>query len=217
MTEPTRIYLVRHGETDANLNHLVAGSWDVPLNETGRAQAAAVGELMARREWDALYASPLTRAVETARAIGAATGLGEPILEARVVEQDYGTAEGMSEAELWSSYEDLDEVPGREKDAAVIRRSFEAIDEIAARHPGEDVIIVCHGGVIYWVLRTLDPTMIEWGIRNTSIHSFEHRDGALTLVKYDDPLEAEALATAGGEFVEQNPAAPENDPGAIGR
>ena len=217
MTEPTRIYLVRHGETDANLNHLVAGSWDVPLNATGRAQAAAVGELMAGRHWDALYASPLSRAVETARAIGAATGLGEPILEPRVVEQDYGSAEGMSEAELWETYEDLDEVPGREKDAAVIARAFDAITDIASRHAGEDVIIVCHGGVIYWVLRTLDPSMIEWGIRNTSIHSFEHLDGALTLVKYDDPLEVEALATAGGEFVEQNPAAPENDPGVVGR
>lgn len=213
----TRIYLVRHGETDANLNHLVAGSWDVPLNETGKAQAAAVGELMAKRHWDALYASPLSRAMETARAIGAATGLGEPIVEPRVVEQDYGSAEQMSEAELWATYEDLDEVPGREKDAAVIKRSFEALDDIAARHPGEDVIVVCHGGVIYWVLRTLDPTMIEWGIRNTSIHSFEHRDGALTLVKYDDPLEVEALATAGGDFDEQNPAAPENDPENVGR
>jgi broad specificity phosphatase PhoE len=215
--EPTRIFLVRHGETDANLNHLVAGSWDVPLNATGRAQARAVAELMATRHWDALYASPLSRAVETARAIGAATGLGEPVLEPRLVEQDYGSAEQMSEAELWSTYEDLDDVPGREKDAAVIERSFAALDDIAARHPGQDVIVVCHGGVIYWVLRTLDPTMIEWGIRNTSVHSFEHRNGALTLIKYDDPLEVESLATAGGNFDEQNPAAPENDPENVGR
>ncbi len=214
MTDPTRIYLVRHGETDANLNGLVCGSWDVPLNATGRAQAAALGELMAKRHWDALYASPLSRATETARAIGAATGLGEPIPEPRVVEQDYGTAEGMDERELWQQYEDLDEVPGRERDAAVIARSFEAIDEIAARHPGEDVVIVCHGGVIYWVMRTLDPTRIEWAVRNTSVHSFEHRDGALSLVAFDDPLEVEveAAGVAGGEFAEQNPAAPENDP-----
>ena len=214
MTEPTRIYLVRHGETDANLNHLVAGSWDVPLNATGRAQAAALGELMAKRTWDALYASPLSRATDTARAIGAATGLGEPIPEPRVVEQDYGTAERMSDAELWATFDELDDVPGREKDAAVIARAFEAINEIAERHPGQDVVIVCHGGVIYWVMRTVDPTRVEWAVRNTSVHSFEHRDGALSLIAFDDPLEdqVEAAGIAGGEFADQNPAAPENDP-----
>jgi uncharacterized phosphatase len=216
MTEPTRISLVRHGETEANRLHLVAGSWDVPLNETGRAQAAAVAELMATRQWDALYASPLSRALETGRAIGAATGLGEPELEPRVVEQDYGTAEGMSEAELWDTWDDLDDVPGREKDAAVVARAFAALDDIAARHPGQHVIVVCHGGIIYWVLRTLDPTKIEWGIRNTSIHTFEHRDGDLSLVRSDDPLDEESLATAGGDFAEQNPAAPENDPDGVG-
>ncbi len=216
MTEPTRISLVRHGETEANRNHLVAGSWDVPLNDTGRAQAAAVGALMPTRQWDALYASPLSRALETARAIGAATGLGEPELEPRVVEQDYGTAEGMTEAELWDTYDDLDDVPGREKDAAVIARAFAALDDIAARHPGQHVIVVCHGGIIYWVLRTLDPTKVEWGIRNTSIHTFEHRDGDLNLVRSDDPLDEESLATAGGDFGEQNPAAPEHDPDGIG-
>ena len=208
---PTRIYLVRHGETDANLNHLVAGSWDVPLNETGRAQAAAVGELLATRHWDALYASPLGRATETARAIGSAIGLGEPIPEPRVVEQHFGDAEGVDDEEMRARWERYGDIPGRERDEDVVARVVAALDDIAARHPGQDVIVVCHGGVIYWLLRMLEPEEIEWGIRNTSVHSFEHRDGELSLVAFDDPLEVEALATAGGAFDEQNPASPGNE------
>jgi uncharacterized phosphatase len=207
---PTRLYLVRHGETNANRDHLVVGSMDVPLNDTGRAQAAATAQLMAARRWDALYASPMSRALETARIIGAATGLGEPVIEPRIVEQDFGSAEGMTERELLSQYPDydFDAVPGRETDASLVRRVMTALSEIGDRHPGQDVVVVCHGGVIYWVLRTLDPTHLEWGIRNASVHSFLHEPGKLTLIQTDDPLEAASDALGGGEFEEQNPAAP---------
>ena len=208
MTKPTRLFLVRHGETDANLNRLVHGVTETPLNETGRAQATATAQLMAGRRWDALYASPLSRARETARIIGAATGFGEPTIEPRLIEQDYGSAEGMTEDELVAQFPDWDDVPGREKNAAVVERIMPALAEIGDRHPGQDVIVVCHGGVIYWVLRTLDPTHLEWGIRNASVHSFLHEPGKLTLIQYDDPLEAASDALGGGEFEEQNPAAP---------
>ena len=207
----TRIWLVRHGETDSNKNHLVAGSTDVPLNDTGRAQARTTAQLMANRRWDALYASPLQRATDTARIIGEATGLGEPIPEPRVVEQDYGVAEDMSETEMRSRWEHLADIPGREPDSEVVRRTFETIEDLAGRHPGGDVVIVCHGGVIYWVLRTLQPEQLEWGIRNASVHAFEHLEGELKLVAFDDPLE-ELTAVVGDEpFDRQQPAAPGNE------
>src|SRR5690606_6630523 len=61
----TLFYLVRHGETDWNLERRVQGSSDIPLNETGRRQAARTARLLARRSWDAIYSSPLSRAMET--------------------------------------------------------------------------------------------------------------------------------------------------------
>lgn len=213
MSRPTRLYLVRHGETNANRDRLVVGSTDIPLNDTGRAQAAATARLMAGRRWAALYSSTLSRAIETARIIGEATGLGEPVQDPRLVEQDFGTAEGWTEDELMARYPDydFDDIPGRERDAAVVERVLEALRDIGDRHQGEDVIVVCHGGVIYWVLRTLDPTHVEWGIRNASVHSFLHEEGALTLIEYDDPLEPASDALGGGEFEEQNPAVPRSE------
>jgi len=53
------LYLVRHGETDWNRARRIQGSTDIPLNDTGRGQAAATGRLLARRDWDAIYSSPL--------------------------------------------------------------------------------------------------------------------------------------------------------------
>ena len=62
----TLLYLVRHGETDWNRTHRIQGSTDIPLNDTGRAQARRAGRLLAKRSWDGIYSSPLSRAFETA-------------------------------------------------------------------------------------------------------------------------------------------------------
>ena len=72
------LYLVRHGETDWNLQRRIQGSTDIPLNDTGREQAAATGRLLARREWDAIYSSPLSRAIETGELIAREVGLPGP-------------------------------------------------------------------------------------------------------------------------------------------
>ena len=74
----TELYLVRHGETDWNRQHRIQGLTDIPLNETGRAQARATGRLLSRRSFDGIYASPLDRAMETARIIADELGLPAP-------------------------------------------------------------------------------------------------------------------------------------------
>ena len=200
----TMLYLVRHGETDWNRARKIQGSTDIPLNDLGREQAATSGRLLARRQWDAVYASPLSRAYETASIIAAETGLPAPIALSELVERNYGTAEGMTGSEIDRLFPDGAEVPGRETREQVAERVMPALHELAAQHPGENLIVVAHGGVIRTVLNTVDPDGRVEAIRNGSIHSFRHVDGSLELVAFDDPIELESLDCADDELEEQN-------------
>ncbi|UYN84289.1 MAG: histidine phosphatase family protein [Microcella sp.] len=199
--------LVRHGETDWNRERRIQGSTDIPLNDTGREQARATGALLASRRWNALVASPLSRAAETARLIGEHVGLSEPELEPRLVERDYGAAEGLTGSEIDARYPDGAEVPGREPREAVAVRAVDALHDLAARHPGEAVIVVAHGGVIRSVLESVEPGRHRGMITNGSVHSFRHADGALELVAFDDPIDERSIFPFADDFEEQNPLA----------
>lgn len=196
--------LVRHGETDWNRERRIQGSTDIPLNDTGREQARATGVLLASRRWTALVASPLSRAAETARLIGAEVGLGEPELEPRIAERDYGQAEGLTGPEIDAMFPDGADVPGREPREAVAVRAVAALHDLAARHPGEAVIVVAHGGVIRSVLETVAPGRHREPITNGSVHSFRHADGALELVAFDDPIDEQSIFPLADDFEQQN-------------
>ena len=84
----TTIYCVRHGQSEANLAQIMQGSKiDTPLTKLGKKQALAAKAKLATVSFDAVYASPLKRAVQTAKLISSAT----PTLDDRLVEFDYGT------------------------------------------------------------------------------------------------------------------------------
>lgn len=201
----TELYLVRHGETDWNRAHRIQGSTDIPLNDTGREQARTTGRLLARRRWDAVVASPLSRAFETASLIAAEVGLGVPEIDRAIVERNYGAAEGMTGAEIDALYPSGTDVPGRESREDVVSRAIPALLAIAERHPGQAVIVVSHGGVIRSVLNAVQPgTSANELIRNGSVHSFRHVDGALELIAFNDPIEIESLECATDELEEQN-------------
>ncbi len=199
--------LVRHGETDWNRERRIQGSTDIPLNDTGREQARATGALLASRRWTALVASPLSRAAETARLIGEHVRLGEPELEQRLAERDYGAAEGLAGPEIDAKFPDGADVPGREPREAVAERVVAALHDLAARHPGEAVIVVAHGGVIRSVLETVAPGRHRGMISNGSVHSFRHADGALELVAFDDPIDEQSIFPMADDFEQQNPLA----------
>ena len=203
----TLIYLVRHGETDWNLAHRIQGSTDIDLNDTGRAQAATTGRLLARRDWDAIVSSPLSRARETAQIIAAEVGLGEPVLLPAIVERRYGAAEGLDYNEIDALFPGDTEVPGRESREEVADRVLPAIVALAEQYPGQSVIVVGHGGVIRAVLTAIAPDDYQardGRIRNGSIHSFSHTDGTLDLIAFDDPIEIESLDCATDDLVDQN-------------
>lgn len=206
------LYLVRHGETDWNLQRRIQGSTDVPLNDTGRAQAAAAGALLARREWHAVISSPLSRAFETASIIAAAISQGSttlgggitPTVNMALVERNYGAAEGMTDKQIELQYPGETAVPGQEPRAAVVARVLPALIEIAETHPDQAVIVVSHGGVIRSILNTIDPGGDHGMIRNGSIHSFSYSEGSFTLIAFDDPIDRESEALAADNLDEQN-------------
>ena len=200
----TRIYLVRHGETDWNRARRIQGSTDIPLNATGRDQAATTGRLLARREWSAIIASPLSRAFETAQIIAGEVGLAAPLVNDALVERNYGDAEGLDYTTIEARYPNNAPVPGREEREAVAARVVPAIMQLAEQYPGQDIIVVSHGGVIRAVLNAVAPDDDSGTIRNGSIHSFQHTDGTLDLIAFDDPIELESLECATEDITDQN-------------
>ncbi|MFC0681394.1 histidine phosphatase family protein [Lysobacter korlensis] len=200
----TLLYLVRHGETDWNAERRIQGSSDIPLNDTGRRQATAAGRLLARREWDGILASPLIRALDTARLISSEVGLGEPEIVPAFVERNYGEAEGLTGDEVDARYPDGAPVPGRETRGEVAERVLPELLALAAARPGQALLVVSHGGVIRAVLDTVEPGMKIERIPNGSVHSFRVEDGTLELIEFDDPLEAETDWPGSEDITEQN-------------
>lgn len=200
----TDLYLVRHGETDWNRQRRIQGLTDIPLNETGRAQARATGMLLTRRRWDAIFSSPLDRARETASIIAAEVGLAEPTLVDALVERNYGQAEGMDWLEVERRFPHGTVVPGRESREQVGARVIPALMELAAERPGDAVLVVSHGGAIRAVLNEVEPAASHGMITNGSVHSFRVEDGALRLIAFDDPIELESIGEDCGDLDEQN-------------
>jgi broad specificity phosphatase PhoE len=156
------IFLARHGQTDYNLGRRFQGLLPVPLNETGRRQAAELAELAAARDFRVLWCSPLARARETADIVGARIGL-EPIEDARLVETDAGDWTDR----WWSDVEKEDPeglaaflrsdpdfaFPGGESYHEQTERSVDALSDIAKG--AKPALVVCHAMVIRLVVMRL--------------------------------------------------------------
>ncbi|CAN5499181.1 hypothetical protein BH10ACT6_BH10ACT6_06870 [soil metagenome] len=200
----TELYLVRHGETDWNRRRRIQGLTDIPLNDTGRAQALATGRLLARRGWDAVFASPLSRARETAEIIARELGLPEPTLLDEIVERNYGEAEGLDWKQVETRFPHGASVFGRESREEVGARVVPALIRLAGERPGQSLVIVTHGGAIRAVLSEVEPSASHGMITNGSVHSFRIEDGALQLIAFDDPIEVESIGEDCGDLDEQN-------------
>lgn len=149
----TRLVLIRHGETDWNVEGRYQGQADPPLNARGLAQARLLAEELRKAGLDVLYSSPLQRAVQTAQTLADALGL--PLyLEPRLVEIHQGDWQGRQRSEIAARYPELFRrwqtkpwavtPPGGESLAQVQARVYAAVDEILSRHAGQTVGLVTH-------------------------------------------------------------------------
>jgi uncharacterized phosphatase len=195
----TTICLVRHGETDWNLHRRYQGWEDIPLNETGQGQAQVVALAIAAEEWDAIVASPLSRALATAQAIAIASRT----LDANAIatdhdlrERGYGDAEGMTLEERTLQWAGND-WPNLEPYDVMAERAMGALDRVVAAHPGQRVLVVCHGGLINAVLATISGGEVGTGktvILNTARTFLTNTDGAWSIDVVTDTSHLELAA-----------------------
>jgi 2,3-bisphosphoglycerate-dependent phosphoglycerate mutase len=141
----TTLLLARHGETDWNRELRIQGSSDIALNELGREQARALAEELADVPLDAIYASDLSRARATAAAVAATHGL-DVALDSRLRERSFGSWEGLTREDI-ATFPEGSRHDG-ESDEQVRARVLEAVQEIARAHPGQQVLVVSHGGAL---------------------------------------------------------------------
>ncbi len=186
---PTTLYLMRHGETDWNRQRRWQAHLDVPLNDTGRAQARELARAVARLPLRAIYTSDLSRAVETARIVAAAFPGGLPVVpEPRFREHHAGALAGHTLDEMrvlfpdWWAADQADPLNTRCPDGGetfreLCARAAAGAEAIAARHPGEAVGVVAHGGsiraLVFEVLRLPAESLDAFALDNCSVTVIE--------------------------------------------
>ena len=148
-----KIWVTRHGQTDLNKQKRMQGLIDEPLNATGIAQAGAVREKIGNVTFDAVYASPLDRAVTTASIIGGVPK-EDVITDPRIIECDFGKYDkrsyfrmGHFMAQYWALPEVFPAPEGVESVESMVARSSEFLKELEQKNY-ENVLITCHGGII---------------------------------------------------------------------
>lgn len=178
----TTLALLRHGQTDWNIDFRLQGVTDIPLNATGVEQAQTAAKVLADQQWNALLTSPLSRAVVTAQIVAEAQGLPLDALtiEPLLLERSFGEAEGMLHSEWKETFGDA-HVPGSETRAELTLRTQELLDVILDRYRGSRVLAVSHGALIREVLGLLsDYTLPPAGERigNACLNTFVHEPGS---------------------------------------
>jgi broad specificity phosphatase PhoE len=183
------LWLIRHGESQGNLERRVQGWADYPLTDLGRRQATRLAERLAQeRPIHALVASPLQRAAETAQIIGRA--LDVPVrFDARLKEYNFGPLNGLTPDDIvahfptvqaaWEVNRVWEPLAGEEGDPTFVRRVREVMDEIVTgMDEGTSVVVVAHGG-------SLDACLRSWlGIDgNNERRAFAFDNASVSLVR----------------------------------
>ncbi|HVB51464.1 MAG TPA: histidine phosphatase family protein [Acidimicrobiales bacterium] len=200
----TRLLLIRHGESYANLHGVAGGPrGDGGLTDAGRAQARALARRLAiTRELasaSALYTSTLPRAIETGAIVFPAINASlEPTADESLCELGVGEADGLTWTEIGRRYAapnwDVDpsqtNVPGGESLLEFFQRCVEAIERLVARHPRELVVLVVHGGFIEQAMKLYQGfgggVRMQPRIENCSMTEIEFASDYRRLLRYND-------------------------------
>jgi probable phosphoglycerate mutase len=199
MENVTHLLVLRHGETDWNVDQRIQGQLDIALNDHGRWQAAQLALALAGEALHAVYSSDLQRAAETAAPLAQASGLVVQT-DTALRERAFGDFEGVSFREIerrwpeaaqrWRRREPDFAPGGGETLRQFYARSVSAATRLAARHPGQTVALVAHGGVLDCLYRAAGRLELDaprtWILGNASINRLLCSDEGLALVGWND-------------------------------
>jgi uncharacterized phosphatase len=188
------IGLLRHGQTNWNIDFRLQGITDIPLNETGIEQARAAGRAIAEladlgEGWDLILSSPLSRARDTAVMVGEAIGVQGVDIEELLLERSFGVAEGLSHEEWKAKFGDTNHVPGGESLEQLEARAWILLQRLLDHHEGKRVLTVSHGALIRTLLRLVSngefPREGE-RLGNACLSVFEYTlEGGWVIARYE--------------------------------
>ena len=194
----TEIILVRHGETEWNVAEIFRGRLDIELNQTGIKQAGLLAEYLSSAKIDAIYSSPLKRALKTAEIVAGHHNL-DVAIKPGLTDFNYGKWQGLSHQEVkdkykelyarWINHPDQVAIPEGESLTDVSQRARDVITEIISRHEGT-VVLVSHrvvNKVLICALLGLDNSHF-WNIRQDTcaITAFTYENERFILTKHND-------------------------------
>lgn len=202
----TRFYLIRHGETVWNKEKRYQGWTDIELSEKGKKQAELLGKRFQNLKINAVYSSPLKRAVKTAQPIADTANL-PVIIDEHFKEINFGAWEGGTVEELTQQYgkefSDFFEspfeypFPGEGSFAHVAERSLKGFQLLLEKHKGQSVVIVSHGGLLRVLMIKLMGMDISFyrktWLNNTSITTIDMIDGNPLLYTLNDSAHIETI------------------------
>ncbi len=195
----TRIIAIRHGETAWNVDTRIQGQLDIPLNDTGRWQARRLALALAGEPIAAVYSSDLLRAWDTALSV--ADAVGQPVVtDEGLRERGFGEFQGRTYAEIealwpeealrWRKRDPDFAPPGGESLVALRERVTRTAHALAARHAGEQIVMVGHGGVMDVLYRVATGQDIQaprtWALGNAAINRLLWTAEGFTLVGWAD-------------------------------
>jgi broad specificity phosphatase PhoE len=190
----SKIFLVRHGQDTDNAAGILNGRRDSKLTELGREQARRVAEKLRDNEVQIIYASPLKRAYETARIIGAVLGIDEIITDEHLIEREFGVLTGKPVSDI-PKYTDKTlltdrvnyflEVEGAENFPTLLERGGRVLQEIRQRHPSENILIITHGDIGKMIRAAYHGWNWEQGLKTP----YFDNTGVLELSEKQDILE----------------------------
>jgi 2,3-bisphosphoglycerate-dependent phosphoglycerate mutase len=200
MREPTRIIAVRHGQTAWNVDTRVQGQLDIGLNDEGRWQAERVAAALEGEALHAIYSSDLSRARDTAQPLAQRAGVAVQ-LDTGLRERGFGAFEGKTFAQVeaeqpegarrWRE-RDLHFRPGGHGESLTVlyARVVSTVSRLARTHPGQQIVVFAHGGVMDMLYRAASQIPLEaprtWQLQNTAINRVLYNGEGFSLVGWGD-------------------------------
>ncbi|MCZ6547912.1 MAG: histidine phosphatase family protein [Deltaproteobacteria bacterium] len=208
--EQAQLIVVRHGETEWNLEGRRQGHLDSPLTAMGRAQGEALAQRLAKYKFSSLYSSDLGRAYQTAKLISESTG-HTIVVDQRLRERNLGIFQGLKGDEIHKAYPEellLHKtggpdyiIPQGESARQQAQRNISCLEEFAKKHTGEVIVIVTHGGVLNALFRHILSIPLEaprrFEFMNASINIFSCGKGNWMLQTWGEISHLQPVETPG--------------------